>query len=78
MIDKDKCGQFLDRLPHDLPDHYHFACACCARVWELRPRSRWTGLAFWRRTVPARDGSRVWVRLSAATSLLVMAVGERD
>jgi hypothetical protein len=71
------CGQHLSRLPHRLPTGYAFVCDCCLRAWELRERTGLGQLAFWRRTVDARDGSRVWVRLSRAASLLVQSIQER-
>ncbi len=71
------CGRHLSRLPHRLPTGHTFVCDCCLRAWELRERTRWTDWAFWRRMVDARDGSRVWVRLSKPASLLVQSIQER-
>lgn len=75
---KATCGRILSRLPHHLPDHYTFWCECgCGRAWELRARTRWLTYTPWIRHVPARDGSRVWVRLSRSVSELAQAIGER-
>lgn len=71
------CGKHLAKLPHNLPNNYPIICECCARAWELRARTRLGMLAIWRRTVAARDGSRVWVRLSRTASLLVQSIQER-
>lgn len=73
-----KCGKLLSRLPHSLPDFYVFYCECgCGRAWELRARTRALTYAFWLRRVPARDGTRMWVRLSRAAGQQAQFLQER-
>ena len=72
------CDEFLDRVKGlDLSETIPCLCtAGCGRYWQLRARSRWSWLAWWRTTVPGPWGT-VWVRLSAQRSEQIRIEQER-